>query len=506
MVARAFPVGTNLGGMIAPWVDDAQPWLIEVRPDGAKRTFCYADLKRHAAGVARALQARRLPHGARIGIIGLNSAEYLLTYYGIMQAGYCPVPIGHKLAQDTVGHVLRDARIVLAYADAAWRTHLRDQVDVLPLDAPQDWLAHLDAGAFDIASTAARDTATILYTSGSTGVPKGVPLTHGGYLWTLRQMAVNGGAFIREQAARLLAAAPLSHMNALFSAKLATAYGGTLVLMTQFDARAFLRTAARLHCQIVTAVPTMLALCARETDTRAQVDLHAVQRVSVGSAPLTLALYEQIAAMFPNATIANGWGTTETGPAVFGPHPQGLPRPALSIGYPLPDVQVRHPRTDGAPDTGELYVRNGAIMPGYLNRASETHQRLRDGWYRTGDVMRRDADGFYYLIGRADDMFVCGGENIYPGEVEQLLERHPDVAQAAVVAVPDEIKGRIPAAFIVRTPGSRIREDDVKAFALAHGPAYQHPRFVRFIDTMPLSAANKIDKKRIQDMAGDLRR
>jgi len=474
MLARVFPTGTNLGSMIAPWMDDAQPWLIEVTPDGVTRTFSYSELARYAAGVACALQARRLPQGARIGIIGVNSAEYLLTYYGIMQAGYCPVPIGYKLAQDTVHYVLRDAHIRLVYADAAWQSPLRGHVDLQPLDAPQDWQAHLDMGACDIAPMQPQDVATILYTSGTTGTPKGVPLTHGGYIWTLRQMAVNGG---------------------------------TLVLMKQFDAQAFLRTTARLHCQIVTAVPTMLALCARETATRAQVNLDAVQSVSVGSAPLTTALYEQIRAMFPQASILNGWGTTETGPAVFGPHPQGLPRPALSIGYPLPDVQVRLAlQADGAPNTGELYVRNGAIMPGYLNRASETRQRLHDGWYRTGDVMRRDADGFYYLIGRVDDMFVCGGENIYPGEVEQLLERHPDVAQAAVVAVADAIKGQIPAAFIVRTPGSDLREADIKAFALMHGPAYQHPRFVRFIDAMPLSAANKIDKKRIQAMASDLRR
>lgn len=121
-------------------------------------------------------------------------------------------------------------------------------------------------------------------------------------------------------------------------------------------------------------------------------------------------------------------------------------------------------------------------------------------------MMRRDAEGFFYFVDRVDDMFVCGGENIYPGEVELLLEKHPGVAQAAVVPVPDEIKGQIPAAFIVRRPGSTVDEHELKSFALTSGPAYQHPRFVRFIDEMPLSATNKIDKTRIKKMATELSR
>lgn len=504
MDKSAFPASSNLGGMIAPAVDGAQPWLIEVEADGAERVFTYDDLHRAAAGVARALRARGLKRNARVGLIGLNSAEYLLSYYGIMQAGYSAVPIGYKLAQPTVEYILGDALVDCLYADADWAARLDGKLPVLPLGDPAAWQAHLDEGPFEITSVQARDAATILYTSGSTGTPKGVPLTHGGYIWTLGQVSVNGGDFIRRTAARVLTAAPLSHMNALFLSKTVTAYGGTLVLMTQFDARTFLESCARHQCGIVTAVPTMLALCARETEALARLDLGSVRSVAVGSAPITDALFERISTMFPQAAVQNGWGTTETGPAVFGPHPGGLPRPRLSLGHPLPGVEVR--LEGGTADEGELHVRNGAIMPGYLNREDETRRCLKDGWYRTGDVMRRDADGFFYFVSRADDMIVCGGENMYPGEIELLLEKHPGVAQAAVVAVPDEIKGQVPAAFIVRSAGSSVGEDEIKQFALSRGPAYQHPRFVRFIDEMPLSAANKIDKQRIKKMADGLHR
>lgn len=160
----------------------------------------------------------------------------------------------------------------------------------------------------------------------------------------------------------------------------------------------------------------------------------------MGSSPITDELHRSVSALFPNATVNNNWGTTETGPAVFGPHPDGLTRPALSLGHPITDVEVRL----GADNTeeGELWVRSRAVMPGYLNRDDETAKALQDGWYKTGDVMRRDDDGFFYFVGRVDDMFVCGGENIYPSDVEKLLMKHPDVVQVAVVAVSDPIKGK----------------------------------------------------------------
>ena len=136
-----------------------------------------------------------------------------------------------------------------------------------------------------------------------------------------------------------------------------------------------------------------------------------------------------------------------------------------------------------------------ALMPGYHNLPAKTAERMTaDGWYDSGDVMRRDADGFYYFVGRADDMFNCGGENVYPGEVESLLERHGDVLQACVVPVPDEIKGEKPVAFVVARAGSGLDEAAIKAHALANGPAYQHPRRVFLLERLPLAATNKIDR------------
>jgi acyl-CoA synthetase (AMP-forming)/AMP-acid ligase II len=182
---------------------------------------------------------------------------------------------------------------------------------------------------------------------------------------------------------------------------------------------------------------------------------------------------------------------------VFGPHPKGIAQPELSTGHPHPEVELRLMR-DGkeVQDEGALEMKCGALMTHYHKLPEATAKAMTsDGYYRTSDVFRRDENGFFFFVGRVDDMFVCGGENIYPGEVEKMLERHPGIHQAAVIPVADELKGHKPIAFIVKSPGVAIDEQAVKTYALANAPAYQHPRRVFFVDEMPLAGTNKIDKR-----------
>jgi len=183
---------------------------------------------------------------------------------------------------------------------------------------------------------------------------------------------------------------------------------------------------------------------------------------------------------------------------MFANHPEGKPRPATSIGYPLEGCEIR---LDPGPDEGVLLTRNPGVMAAYHNLPEETARRLEDGWFDTGDVCRRDADGFYYFVGRTDDMFVCGGENVYPGDVESTLERHPDVLQAAVLPVDHALKGQVPVAFVVARPSAGLTEQAVKEWALAHGPAYQHPRRVFLVAELPLAGTNKIDRAALKARA-----
>jgi acyl-CoA synthetase (AMP-forming)/AMP-acid ligase II len=186
----------------------------------------------------------------------------------------------------------------------------------------------------------------------------------------------------------------------------------------------------------------------------------------------------------------------------LGPHPDGKQRPQGSIGVPYAGTEAR---LVGGPheNEGELIVRNPGILIGYHNLPEESARRIRDGWYYTGDVCRRDEEGFYYFVGRNDDMFVCGGENIFPIEVESLLERHPAVHQAFVMPFAHEMKGEVPYAFVVRRSGASATEEELRQFALANGPAYQHPRRVFFLDHLPLAGTNKIDRGLLRQWVAD---
>jgi acyl-CoA synthetase (AMP-forming)/AMP-acid ligase II len=486
---------TNLGDLVDPAGDLDQTALVDLRDAASPRVWTYRDLDRAADAVAHSMCRRGLGRGDRVAILAANRAEFLAAFFGIMRAGLVAVPVNFKLPRPTIEFVLHDARATLIFTDAERRAACPPGLLTVDLDdlTPNGLAGEAVAAPFQTLSPDAGEIALILYTSGSTGRPKGVPLTHDGALWAVAHRALAAGDLGRH---RLLVAAPFYHMNGLYVSAFALAARAEVVLLPQFQARAYLEAAARFRCTWLTSIPTMLALLARETDLLARVDLTAVERVATGSAPLTQALVERVRAIFPGAVFTNGYGTTETGPVAFGPHPGGLPRPDLSLGYPAPDVRLRlvHGEDQDAGE-GVLHLWTPALTPGYLNLPERTAAALTaDGYYVTGDVMRRDADGFYYFVGRADDMFVCNGENVHPGEVETMLERHPAIHQACVVPVPDEVRGQMPVAFVVPRGGARLDAQEVKAWALAHGPAYQHPRVVELVAELPRAGTEKIDR------------
>jgi long-chain acyl-CoA synthetase len=274
------------------------------------------------------------------------------------------------------------------------------------------------------------------------------------------------------------------------------------VLLPQFTALAYIDAIGRHRCTWLTAVPPMIAMMLREREALARTDLSSVEFIRMGSAPVSQSLMEAIRQALPNVSVTNAYGTTEGGPVVFGAHPKGLPQPDMSVGYPHPQVELRLAQGDNrdAPQ-GVLEIKCPALMNGYHNRPDVTPPFTADGFYVTGDVFRRDGDGFHYFVGRSDDMFVSGGENVYPSDVERMLERHPDIAQAAVVPIDDEIKGQKPVAFVVSRPGRSPSADEIKRFALANAPAYAHPRFVWFVDELPLAATNKVDRTLLHGLA-----
>ena len=496
----------NLGDLVDPKKDPATVALIDCLDWDHPREYTHGEIDLLADACARGLAKRGFKRGESVAILSANRAEFLIAYFGIMRAGLVAVPVNHKFPRDTIEFVLRDSGTRLAFCDRDRRASVPQDLPIVQFDAEpnaaDNWSAFLDPGDFATVVPQAGEAAMILYTSGSTGRPKGVPLSHAGHLWAVKSR-LRGGPYDQD---RLIVAAPLYHMNALGTSKFVFAAHASMVLLPQFDAKRYVESIGRFGVTWLTSVPTMLAMAIRERDALAKADLSRVRYVRMGSAPTTQNLIDTIKHTFPKAVVSNAYGTTEAGPVMFGPHPDGRSKPDMTLGWPLPQVEVRTVDSSGHDaDEGVLWIRTPANMTGYLNLSEKTREVLTaDGWYISGDVFSRDAAGAYAFVGRADDMFVCGGENIYPGEVEHLLERHPDIQQACVVPVPDELKGEKPFAFVVLRPGASLNEDEVKPYALANAPAYQHPRQVVFMTELPLAGTHKVDRALLRKKALEL--
>jgi len=491
----------NLGDLIPRDCDLGKTAIVDLGGEAAPREFSFAELEEMAMGVARALAARGLERGERVAILSANRAEYLAAYYGIMRAGLVAVPVNFKFPPATIDFILRDCGARLLFCDPARRSACPADIPFVCFGARggKGFDAFLDRGPFETVVPGPNEPAMFLYTSGSTGIPKGVVLSHRSHIWVVETRLENQDLSRH----RFLIAAPFYHMNALALSKLACAGYATIVLLPQFTAAAYIEAIGRYRCTWLTAVPPMIAMMLRESALLARTDLSSVEHVRMGSAPVSASLMEALHRTLPKAALTNAYGTTEAGPVVFGPHPKGLAQPETSVGYPHPKVELR--LVDGSKGDaveGELEMKCPALMLGYHNRPEPSPFTI-DGFYRTGDVFRHDENGFHYFVGRTDDMFVCGGENIYPADVERLLERHPDVAQAAVVPVGDEIKGQKPVAFVIPRAGHHADEGEIKRFALDNAPAYQHPRFVWLLERFPLASTNKIDRDALRRMADE---
>jgi len=484
----------NLGAIIDPRRDPDKIAVIDVLgdTDTHARHYTYRDLDALINAVTRMLSARHYAPGTRIALLAANSVPYVATVLGIMRAGLTAVPVNHKFPPALIAYVLADSGAELVFHDEQRHEALPGSVEALALPRlPVETGGDLSAAEPSLTATLPGAPALMLYTSGSTGKPKGVLLSHASHLWVVqtRRLATP----LDDE--RALIAAPLYHMNALALMFLALASHATTVLLPQFKASQYIRAIAQYRCTWLTAVPPMIAMMLQERDLIAKTDLSSVRVIRMGSAPVSSSLLDAIHHLLPHARVINAYGTTEGGPVVFGPHPAGIPTPRMSVGYPHPAVSLRLQRSAEDPeDQGMLALKSPAIMLGYHQRPDVAHPVSDDGYYATGDVFRRDADGFYYFVGRRDDMFVSGGENIYPGEVEKMLEQHPAVEQAAVVPIDDDIKGQKPVAFVVRRAGAAVDASALKAYALAHAPAYQHPRHIWFVDRFALASTNKIDR------------
>ncbi|MDX1483761.1 MAG: class I adenylate-forming enzyme family protein [Alphaproteobacteria bacterium] len=488
----------NLGDIIRNHPRAGDLAVVDLLDFETPKEMTYARLDARCDAVARGLARLGLGVGDRIAILAQNRAEFLEAVFGALRAGCVPVPINFKLAKDTIRFIIEDAGAKHVFYDRAAAAQVPDQYPRTDFDA--DYEGFLDPGPFDSRPVTADQVSMQLYTSGTTGRPKGVLLSHRGQTWAAAALVEARRLTFDD---RILISAPFFHKNALVAIKTALLPGACLVVLPRFDTRQAIEAISRHKCTMVTGVPTMMHMMLAERDLMDRADLSTVRTISMGSAPASDVLLEEISRAFPNAAVQLNYGTTEGGPIMLGWfHPEGKPRPAGSVGYPIPGCEYRF---EGGPNDreGELVVRNPGIALGYHNLPEETAKSFKGGWNRSGDILRQDEDGWFYFLGRVDDMFVSGGENIFPGEVESLLEKHEGIAQAVVLPFPHEAKGEVPFAFVVLEDGADLDEAAIKTYTLENGPAYAHPRRVFIVPELPLTGTNKIDRDALRRLARD---
>lgn len=495
----------NLGDVFAAYGDSERIAVVDLYDENNPQEISFRELNARCDSVARGLTKAGLVKDDRVAIIALNRVEFVEVMFGAMRAGCVPVMINAKLPADQVQFIIADANARIVFCDPEFEELCAPESTRLIFGGTGEnaYAAFLDPGPFETFRPGPTDIAEQPYTSGSTGRPKGVLLHHQGQRWEIAQL-VSSRDMTAEDCGVI--SAPLYHKNALLAVKSALAAGGRVVILARFDAAQYIRAIERYRLTMLTGVPTMYALILQQEELLNGTDRSSVRAISMGSAPASEVLLDNVQAAFPQARINLNYGITEGGPVLLSwKHPEGLERPRNTVGCALPDVEIRF--TDGPDDNqGVLHTKNPGVMLGYHNLPDETVRCLKDGWLDTGDILRRDENGWLYFIGRADDMFVTGGENIYPGDVETMLERHPDIMQAVVVPAPNTLKAHVPHAFVVPKAGSTITEDEIKQHALDNAPAYAHPRRVFFTDALPLAGTNKIDRKLLKEQAADAAR
>ena len=501
----------NLGSFLAKRAQlnpDAEA-LVEVERG---RRFTYAELNARANRIAAALRTRGVAPGDRVAFLMMNGAEYVEAYYGVAKLGAVMVPLNWRLVPDELAFIIGDAGATVLLFDsefdeAAEALHAADT----PL---RTWLRVGGEGGpafaddYDTACAAESDDAVesdageddmlfIMYTSGTTGLPKGAVHTHGTV--AAASITINMTADNRH-GDRYLQMLPLFHVGALLPMTGGLHRGAAIVLMRQFDPARVFPLIEEEKITTGLAVPAMLNFMLAAGGHESH-DHSTVRWIMSGAAPVPVSLIEKYAAL--GIEIHQVYGLTETcGPACL-ISPEAALAKAGSTGPAFFHTDVRVVDAEGAPvapgEVGEVIIRGAHIMKEYWNRPDATAETIRDGWLYSGDLATIDADGYVYIQDRKKDMIITGGENVYPAEIEDVLSRHPKLSESAVIGMPSERWGETPAAIVVPKPGETVTADEVLDFCRDKLARYKIPKVVDFIDVIPRNPTGKILKRLLRE-------
>jgi len=461
----------------------------------------YAQLDQASQHVAGLLAARGVGPGDRVGIMLPNVPHWGVLYYGVLRAGAVAVPMNPLLKEREVAYYLGDsgANVLFAWhgfgAEAQAGAKLADAEAILI--EPAGFLGLLGSAApvADTVDRAGSDTAVILYTSGTTGQPKGAELTHDNLI---RNVEVGLGLLNATSEDVVFGGLPLFHVfGQTCGLNAAVKAGACLTLLPRFDATKTLEILQRDNVTIFQGVPTMYVALVNHPN-RADYDLSKLRVCASGGAAMPVEVMTSFEKEF-GCVVLEGYGLSETSPIASFNLPERR-RPG-SIGSPVPGVEFRivddagNDVPDG--DPGEIVIRGHNVMKGYWGKPEATSAAIKDGWFHSGDVARRDEDGFYFIVDRKKDMIIRGGYNVYPREIEEVLYEHPAVAEAAVIGMPHAELGEEVAAVVALKPGGSATPDELRDYVKGKVAAYKYPRRVEIVDALPKGPTGKILKREI---------
>jgi long-chain acyl-CoA synthetase len=472
------------------------PGLPALRLDDAVMT--YAELDDASARIAALLRARGVAPGDRIGIMLPNVPQFAVVYYGVLRAGAVVVPMNVQLKQREVAFYLGDsgAQLVFAWHDcapAALDGATEAGAEAIVVEPGE--LAAALRSTEPVAEVAARsgdDTAVILYTSGTTGRPKGAELTHSNLS---RNVEVATRLFSLEPGDVILGALPLFHsFGQTCGLNAAVRTGGCLALVPRFDPRAVLETIERHGVSVFEGVPTMYSALLNQPE-RDGFDVSSLRVCVSGGAALPVEILRSFEESF-GCIVLEGYGLSETSPIASFNHPD-RERKAGSIGTPIEGVEMK--LLDTSDGVGEIAIRGHNVMKGYWQRPEATAEAIDpDGWFRTGDLARVDDDGYFFIVDRKKEMIIRGGYNVYPRELEEVLHEHPAVLEVAVVGIPHPALGEDVGAAVALKPGASATPDELRDWVKSQVAAYKYPRKVWLVDALPKGPTGKILKRAIE--------
>lgn len=484
------------------------PEKVALHMDGAE--LSYARLAARAAALRDAALALGLGPGDRAAIVARNCTEYFEAAAGLPDAGVALATINSRLAPAELSAALDDcgARLVIAdeaSAAALGSVTLAAAPRIVTLGADYEALLAAAPSPAALPPVAEWDVWTIPYTSGTTGRPKGVLLPHRSRMVLALICAAEFGCFGPDDS--FLAMTPLNHGGGLGLAAAALATGGTVEIMDRFDPLAVLERLHRGGISGLFMVPTHFQMIFALPDAeRARFARPPVKAIICNAAPLPQALKAQIVPFFGEGLLHELYSSTETG-LVCNLRPQFQLLRERCVGTPVPFTEVEIRDDDGrlcAPDeVGEIWARSPLLFNGYWQRPDESAQAFRDGWVSVGDLARRDAEGFIYIVDRKKDMVISGGVNIYPGEIEEALLRHPAIADVAVVGVPDELWGEALHAFVVAAPDTPPPDvAAIETFCTGRLAGFKIPRRLSLLPSLPRNSNGKVLKTELRALVG----